>query len=268
MVNIQEPLIVIPDVQAHYRQLDGLVGYFRRSGYLADHKIVLLGDVVDRGCDSRLTVEMVCSLIDDGHVCLKGNHDFVLESAADLAPLDSSVRRAWISRWATRYEAGTLKSYGVRTPSRNAPLEEWVAAADALHEAMPERHRRFFREMPWFAETDNLVLVHAGLALGTTWEAQRLVLEKRERNDPRGPAQIFSHSLAGESYVLEGRIWTKRVVSGHAYVPSPVFTPARVLLNCGVELGGPLVAWVSDTDEVFTADSFNGKVEKLRREKR
>lgn len=241
---LQEPVIVIPDLQGHYRQLEALVRRFRRDGYLADHWLVLLGDIPDRGESSRLTIEMVCSLVDEGRVvCLDGNHDFVTESAVGLVPLPPDMRLAWIRRWATRYEVGTLTSYGLNSPSRVAPLEEWVAAADALREAMPARHKRLFREMQWFAETDNLILVHAGLLPDIPWSTQRSSLEGRERNDPCGPAQIFSHALAGESSAMDNPNWTKRVVSGHAYNANAQRSPRpravlRVFLRFPVLLPG------------------------------
>lgn len=260
----QEPLIVIPDIHAHCRQLESLVNFLRRKGYFWGHKLLLLGDILDRGPDSKLAMDLVCSLVDEGHVCCKGNHDFTAESAVGLVPLTKEVRLAWVKRWATNYESGTLASYGLKRPLSTAPLEEWVEVADALREAMPERHRQLLCRMPWFWETESLVFVHAGLLLDVPWEKQKLNLASGSRNDPLGPAQLFSFELAANESVVSNSSFPQRVVSGHSYTPQPVITPTRVLLNCGVDLGGPLVAWVTDTNEVFAADAFSAaKVTRL-----
>lgn len=229
------PLIVIPDTHGHLHEVEALLGVLRQSGYLRGHRLAFLGDYVDRGPNVRELVNLCIALRAEGHVCIAGNHEYTLEMALRQHP----DRDAWIQRWADTFESQTLASYGIPRP--NGSLSAWRRAADALAARMPPAHREFLTTLPSFHEDDQLILVHAGLT-GEPWEAQRAALTERGPHGDRGPAQLFSHTLAATVEHPTPKI----VVSGHAIRTQPLISARRVLLNYGVEVGGPLVAWISD----------------------
>lgn len=239
------PLIVIPDTHGQLGKVERLVAYFTRKGYLKDHRLAFLGDYVDRGPDVRGLVEYVMSLAADGHYCIAGNHEYVLDRVVRAS---GAARISWMQRWAIKYESATLQSYGVTPPfGKEITWSRWFEAADELRASMPESHRQFIAELPFFIETKTLLLVHAGLEPTTPWPAQRVTLSLRDRASARGPAQLFSHDLAR---TLEHPA-PQTLVTGHVTVHTPLAAARRLLLSCGVDTGGPLAAWVSSENKCY-----------------
>ena len=69
-----------------------------------DDVVVLLGDYVDRGPDSRRVIELVMELTSDGkHIALRGNHEIMMIEAR----LDDS----WLVPWLQYGGDATLASY-------------------------------------------------------------------------------------------------------------------------------------------------------------
>lgn len=107
------------------------------------HKIVTLGDYVDRGPESRQIIEylMRCN---SNVVCLKGNHeDMMVETLT--APLDPD----W---WVGNGGGATLKSYG------HAPAGLFDASV------VPQSHIDWMRALPMLHFDKHRVYVHAGCA--------------------------------------------------------------------------------------------------------
>lgn len=119
-------------------------------------EIVLLGDVIDRGPDSRALVDMILRLrteLPRVH-CLMGNHEevFGLVLRGEMGALPLFLRIGGRE---------TLLSYG---------LDEALLDGDdtaVLHEAMlqcvPEAHRDFIYSLPHSVRIDDYLFVHAGI---------------------------------------------------------------------------------------------------------
>jgi serine/threonine protein phosphatase 1 len=107
---------------------------------------VFLGDYIDRGDQSRDTLETLMKLVSGVHmdlVALRGNHE-----AALLDFIRSpNQHRAWLDFGAQQ----TLASYGVTLPRRELSETDLVGLRDALVEAMGE-HLDFLRSMPLMAQ--------------------------------------------------------------------------------------------------------------------
>lgn len=106
--------------------------------------IVLLGDYIDRGPDSRRVIDMILEL---SGLCtvvpLTGNHEVMLQRAA----LDPAVLKEWLRHGGIE----TLRSYG--QDGRPVGLGD-----------LPPRHRQFFREETLdYWESDECIFVHASL---------------------------------------------------------------------------------------------------------
>ena len=243
-MSAHDPLIIIPDLHGHRSLLERLINYLQREGLLDDHRLAFLGDYVDRGPDSRGTIELVCSLVAEGHVAIAGNHDLVLSKVLDTEAIGWE---SWVRRWAKNYESGVLLNYGLGHRPALGDIVGWRHMACELREAVPASHQIFLRQLPWFIETDTFVLIHAGLEQDVSWTQQKKQLEERS-SGANGPSQLFSHVLARS---LRHPAVSKQLVSGHASTPNPVFTPERVRLDCGVDFGGPLMAWVPDRQYYF-----------------
>lgn len=118
-------------------------------------RLVLLGDYIDRGPDSRGVLDLLAAPPSEGfeRVCLKGNHeDFLLDFLEH--PGGGLV---WLSNGGLE----TLASYGVPTTAAGPAM--LPALASALRAAMPLEHRRFLAELDLLHVCGDYLFVHAGL---------------------------------------------------------------------------------------------------------
>lgn len=158
---MSKPIYALGDIHGQTGFLDRALGLIERDGG-ADAEIVFLGDLVDRGPDSRGVIETLMAGLGAGrpwHV-IKGNHDrmfsrFVRSGEQHDARILSGLG------WMNPRLGGpmTLESYGVRN-SANMPLEDAFAAAA---EAVPAEHLAFVEGLPLYLERDGVLFVHAGI---------------------------------------------------------------------------------------------------------
>jgi len=121
-----------------------------------EDRIVFIGDYIDRGPDSRGTVEFLLSFRERFPKCifLRGNHEEMLEDFLNGA--DWSMRNAYL----TNGGGATLISYALN------PLEK-VKAAD-----FPEGHLGFLFGTALKHGEDGFLFVHAGIRPGVALEDQ------------------------------------------------------------------------------------------------
>jgi serine/threonine protein phosphatase 1 len=107
--------------------------------------LVMLGDYVDRGPDSRRVLDRVVALAGRCKlVPLLGNHDELLLDA--LADLDA------LPRWLRLGGTDTLRSYGWQRGGPRRALADWI----------PLPHRKFLAGCKAYHETATHLFVHAG----------------------------------------------------------------------------------------------------------
>jgi serine/threonine protein phosphatase 1 len=139
---------VIGDVHGRLDLLDQLIGDLPWD--TKTDKIVFLGDLIDRGPDSRAVVERVIEMVDRNPnvVVLRGNHEQMLLDCLDYQDL----------QWLIPENGGlrTLESYGF-------DLSDIEDISDIL---IPEGHELFIRSLPFYHEDDEAIYVHAGLVPG------------------------------------------------------------------------------------------------------
>ena len=125
-----------------------------RPSHVARCLQVFIGDYIDRGPDSRQTIDL---LIERGRrheaIFLKGNHEaFLLEVFQDTARLEA---------WKDYGGFQTLMSYGL-APSLRPDREEQAELVQALQIAMPAEHRQFFRSLRKSFVCGDFFFAHAG----------------------------------------------------------------------------------------------------------
>ncbi|UYV36923.1 serine/threonine protein phosphatase [Rhodobacteraceae bacterium D3-12] len=221
---MSEPIYAIGDIHGqHEMLLDALTRIEADGGTAAP--VVFLGDLVDRGPDSRAVIDTLLTGIDQGRdwTVLRGNHDQLfldyLTSGQTTSPLIRSAR-PWFDK--ALGGSATLASYGVDM-SLTGP--ELLAAARA---AVPEAHRTFLASLPFHHTVGPLLFVHAGIRPGVALAAQS--------NDDliwiREP--FLSHSDPFDHLV----------VHGHTAVEMPRHYGNRINLDSGAGWGRPLTAAV------------------------
>ncbi len=132
----------IGDVHGYLTALQTLIEHLNLQ---SDDTLIFLGDIIDRGEDSKGVIDFILTLKTRCNVlCIQGNHEEMLLTAT----YNSSVRDAWL------YHGGdaTLSSFGLK--SNKIGLAQ-----------LPECYLQFFREMLPYVETEHFIFSHATPAM-------------------------------------------------------------------------------------------------------
>nr|BCJ78213.1 hypothetical protein [Niallia circulans] len=141
--------LVISDIHGEIDKLNKLL---ELAGYDPQRdQLILLGDYVDRGPDSRRVVEKVMELHRDGAIVLKGNHDYMMVKAFERDPV-------FIDRWFRNGARATLSSYGHAGAETEVPTPETMEPTELLKE-----HLSFLDGLQTYHESEDTIFVHAGV---------------------------------------------------------------------------------------------------------
>lgn len=142
---------VIPDVHGYIQTLRSLVE--NQIIPTKDDILVFLGDLIDRGPDSKGVIDYVKNLRQQGFevIVLKGNHELYLENSYHAEKSKSFLKKTFktktkiLSDWLQHGGKDTIKSFDVKNVE-NIPFEyvDWVSKLD------------------FYYETENFYIVHAG----------------------------------------------------------------------------------------------------------
>lgn len=121
-----------------------------------DAKRILVGDLVDRGPDSRGALELAYEKCTENEwICLKGNHEeMFLEFLRD----PGSGRR-----WLRHGGLQTLASFGIGGVTETADEQSLHTAADRLRDLMPTDLYRWLEALPCIFTSGTVTVVHAAL---------------------------------------------------------------------------------------------------------
>jgi serine/threonine protein phosphatase 1 len=214
----------IGDVHGEIGKLDQLLDYVsddaRRLG--GAHKIVYLGDLIDRGPDSRAVVERALHMSSAGEaVTVRGNHEELMLNAF----------RNWDSTgvyfWAENGGDETIASY----KRANGDRDDWREAIDRAHVSWLDALPVTFQD-----EARGLVFVHGGID-----PAKFPLCSDEVRMWTRSP-RFFDPGRWPKRPETDGIL----VVHGHTPTANfePHLNPRRINVDTGACFGGPLTAVV------------------------
>jgi serine/threonine protein phosphatase 1 len=152
-------------------------------------QVILLGDYIDRGPDSRGVIELLIALQRRWSViCLKGNHEALMLQAIEEP--DGPRFEQWFELGGDR----TLESYGLKP-------------GDDLAGRLPGEHLAWLSELPSIARDQHRIYVHAGLAPGATHQSQddETRLWIRERFLRGVPGDFEAHIVHGHTPIWAGK---------------------------------------------------------------
>lgn len=199
----------------------------------ADAVIAHVGDLIDRGPDSRGAVEYLLRGQQQGRpwIVTRGNHDRFLPAFLDQPDwIDPGLgsRQHWIDHPGLG-AAATLQSYGV---DPDQPREALLAEA---RRAVPRDHAQFLATLPlWYLHPMALV-VHAGIRPGVG------LLDQAEQD------LVWIRKGFLESHADFGPL----VVHGHTAQDSARYYGNRLNLDGGAAYGRPLCTAVIEPQGVF-----------------
>jgi serine/threonine protein phosphatase 1 len=139
-------------------------------------RIILLGDLIDRGPDSKGVLDFIFELRQRGLSVssVRGNHEEMCLKASD--------EPYYLSLWTANGGLATLESFQADGPGD-----------------IPHRYREFLESLPLYILLDDFVIVHAGLNF-----------------DPPNPFDDTSAMLWTRSYYVDQqRIGGRRLICGH-----------------------------------------------------
>lgn len=129
--------IAISDIHGCIKTFKALLS---KLGFSKNDTLFLLGDYIDRGPDSKGVIDYIWELQSENYDvrCLRGNHDQMM--------LDALFSMKWQRTWLHNGGWTTIESFDAKLLSE-----------------IPIQYFNFFKEMPYYFEEDEYLLVHAGL---------------------------------------------------------------------------------------------------------
>ena len=232
------PIFAIGDIHGQADFLDEALSLIHDDEH-AGAPVVFVGDLVDRGPDSRGVIDTLIEGIAEGEpwIVLKGNHDrYLTRFLADARYRDANTSKNY--HWLDDPIGGraTLASYGVDVDPRR-PVAD--IHADALA-AIPRAHVDFIDALPLLHQTADHAFVHAGIRPGVALHRQTeddlLWIRREFLDDPRDHGPLIVH--------------------GHTPQDYPVRLPNRLNTDGGAGYGRPLVPVLLLGREAFALTEF------------
>lgn len=128
----------ISDIHGCLKTFQGLL---KKIKFSKEDELYLLGDYTDRGPDSKGVIDYIWELQSKNYqvFCLRGNHDQMM--------LDALHSSKWQRNWLLNGGWTTIGSFGANNLSD-----------------IPQKYFHFLKDMPYFFEVDEYILVHAGFS--------------------------------------------------------------------------------------------------------
>jgi len=239
---IDGPVAVIGDVHGQTEKLRRIIHKLEHAPDIQHRWIVFIGDLVDRGPDTKGTLDLFCDLASqhDRVTWICGNHELAM--AASLGLIQVPEYLDWKNSWMRAYSVGTtFESYGAE-----------VGNFEQLREALPTKHAEYMSALPWSVEHPQYMFVHAGLDPVLPFEMQVQILRNPDYSLAQ-PPWLFSKSFI-RGPVPQGCPVT--VVQGHVPIPEVHFGQQIIATDTTGGVAGELSCVLLPENVVITsADS-------------
>ncbi|WP_370302073.1 metallophosphoesterase family protein [Pseudooceanicola sp.] len=233
---MSSPIYAIGDIHGQLAFLEQALAWIEADGG-PDAEIVFLGDLVDRGPESRAVIERLIAGQAAGRrwTVVKGNHDRMFSRFLSDGTLHDDQVKSGIGWLHPRLGgAATLASYGV-TEAETRPFAEVLEQA---RQAVPATHRNFLETLPVYEERAELLFVHAGIRPG-------VALAEQAEDDLVWIRTGFLDDTRPHPWL---------VVHGHTALDVPCHHGNRVNLDGGAGYGRPIYPAVFEGREVWLLD--------------
>lgn len=222
-------IYAVGDIHGHLSLLEELQQKILKDAEGFDGRKIFLtiGDLIDRGPDSRSVIETLANKPLPGfeNIHIQGNHDWYL-----LNFMENPTEQ---TNWFTFGGVATLESYGVeleKNEDEHRPLED--VALD-LHRALPESHHAFFSGQKLTHQEGDYLFVHAGVQPGIPLVGQ----------EPMDLMKIR------EPFLSTDWPFEKVVVFGHTIFDEVDHKPGKIGIDTGAFKTGKLSALVLEGEE-------------------
>ena len=225
----RQMLFAIGDIHGHADELMAMHTVMRSeidSQTEFQHSIVYLGDYIDRGPDSKRTLEILSSGIGRkvDEVFLVGNHDQYL---IELISLDPSLDRYFINFWFEKGGVATMRSLGVTGYGRLLDANDLQELQARCVSALGSNLVAFLKRLKPVHKNGDYVFVHAGIDPSVKLEDQEFADLLLIREPFLSCSASWSHPFC--------------VVHGHS-ISMPSVHSHRVSVDAGCNKNGALCA--------------------------
>jgi hypothetical protein len=263
---------IIGDVHGETIALKTLVNEIMEQD--SDANLCFVGDYVDRGSDSRGTIDYLLTL-PNKQVC-RGNHDDVFDKILHSEINEAVTQALWFMNFGM---VDTLKSYDVSAETMRNLVDAYEAMGnkspdsketmfddddesenesdqtvksiiEEIRAYIPDDHKKFIRDLPRFVLQDDFFMIHAHCSIGHSPEAWIRV------NAEDGLWGRFSTYEIGSP-----KRWQRKGYFGHTPTKAynkgdvPINGNQMTLVDTGSVFGGALTAWNHQTEEIIQVDS-------------
>lgn len=223
------PVAIIGDVHGRLDLLTALLDRLEQDPDLpADHDLVLVGDLIDRGPDSLGVIDLVRareSARPDRVTALRGNHEAMM--------LDFLRGAENSANWLRHGGAETLDSLGLSLLDLAMLPEKESRAAlqtvqDTARDALGVDRLKWLEQRPYVFTSGDVIAVHGAFDRARAPEDQ----------DPDhviwGARDFYRRHLPGPPWIVHGHVITR----------PPAIHGGRIAIDSGAWLGGGLTAAV------------------------
>jgi serine/threonine protein phosphatase 1 len=189
-----------------------------------EDSLYLLGDYIDRGPNSKGVIDFILELRDAGMqvFTLRGNHEQLMIEAVN----SPAVERMWLQNGGDK----TLKSFGASTVRE-----------------IPVAYIKFCLDTSFYFETDDFLLVHAGL----NCSAEDPLQDKM--------SMMWTRDFNDEKKYLQGKI----LIHGHTPITSDVLLAQKFESPLNLD-GGCVYRGFSGKGNLYALDFYTQSFKEVR----
>jgi serine/threonine protein phosphatase 1 len=234
---LSNPIYAIGDIHGHLDQLrrvHDLIGRDQLAQGLSNAPVVHIGDLTDRGPNSRGVIEFLMTGRAAGQnwTVIKGNHDRFFQMFVE-DPNWSDKRLRTDLNWLHPRMGGleTLASYGIDATAERS----WLDLATEAQGAVPPSHIEFLASLPLYYQTEGLLFVHAGIRPG-------IAIVDQVEDDLMWIRDGFLDHTGSFGHL---------VIHGHTMVHQVDYRSNRLNIDTGAGRGDDLSAVVIEDGQVY-----------------
>lgn len=205
----------------------------------ADFKLIFLGDLIDRGEDSRAVIDLTMRLAaSENTIVLRGNHE---EMA--LGALDNPDE---LINWRKYGGLETIASFGLDTFDLMRGRKLATIHQDFTHKFGPER-RQFLESRPYSFTCGSYFFCHAGIRPGIPLSEQT-------------PADLV---WIRDPFLTSTMRHDKLIIHGHTPVEQIEIKSNRINIDTGAYMTGRLTCLVLEDSSAHVFDSASGPISSI-----
>lgn len=212
------PICLIGDIHGRVDLLDKMLEQITAQPDSDTVRIVVLGDMIDRGPDSATVLRRLYALHTarpDHMICLMGNHERMMLDFITSPDIDAG--------WLRSGGKATMASYGLDPSDAPETLSEGLSAA------LGQDIHQWLSHLPPKWLSDGLLAVHAGADPAAAPEQQT------------EQSLLWGHRDFGRRLRKDG-LW---VACGHVIISDPIADAGRIAVDTGAWHTGVLsAAWL------------------------